>query len=495
MKANKLLIIPGALATLTAVSGFVLSSTITHAVGDTTSTSSASISVGSACTMTGGATGESTTENVYSATVEPGTYEEISGSKLVTICNDNLGYSIYAIGFSGDSYDSATHTDMIGAGSIGNIPTGTSGSSSYWAMKLEAVQGVTPPTILNSFDNYHVIPSSYTQIAKQESSTALPSSAGASVQTKYKVNISSSQTVGSYTGKVKYTMVHPNNAPAPTPPMTFDDAYAKAGKQKVGNYYAMQDMSSSICSAVTFVDDESETTLIDSRDNKTYTVSKLKDGNCWMTQNLDHNIVTDGSVAYTSTTTDVPATWTPSTATYPTGTTTWNYSTTTPESYDPGALYWSGTPGDSTPVSTGDSHYHLGNYYNCTAAVAMNDSSSYTTDQQDANQSICPANWTLPKSGNVTTSGSFQYLVTQYGWDSSSQTMTNPNIWNSPIKASLSGDWYGSLVYVGEYGRFWSPMVSDSSESYDLFADSDGRVGPGSYNDRNNGGSVRCLAR
>ena len=495
MHVNKLLIIPGALATLTAVSGFVLSSTITHAVGDTTSTSLASISVGSACTMTGGATGESTTENVYSATVEPGTYEEISGSKLVTICNDNLGYSVYAIGFSGDSYDSATHTDMIGAGSIGNIPTGTSGSSSYWAMKLEAVQGVTPPTILNSFDNYHVIPSSYTQIAKQESSTALPSSAGASVQTKYKVNISSSQAVGSYTGKVKYTMVHPNTAPAPVPPVTFDDAYAKAGKQKVGNYYAMQDMSSTICGAVTFVDDESETTLIDSRDNKTYTVSKLKDGNCWMTQNLDHDIKTDGSVAYTPTTTDVPETWTPSTATYPTGTTTWNYSTTTPESYDPGELYWSGTPDDDTPVSTGNSHYHLGNYYNWTAAIAMNNSSSYTTDNQDTNQSICPANWTLPKSGNNTSNGSFQYLVTQYGWGSSTQKMENPNIWNTPIKTTLAGYWRGSLSYVGYGGDYWSSVVKYSDLAYVLYADDYGSVYPSYFDYSAAGYSVRCVAR
>ena len=180
-------------------------------------------------------------------------------------------------------------------------------------MKLEAVTGVTPPTILNSFDNYHVIPDTYTQIAKQTTATASPSDAGASVQTKYKVNISSSQTAGSYTGKVKYTMVHPNDAPAPTP-ISFDDAYAAAGKTKLNNYYKMQDMSSTICSAVTFVDDESETTLIDSRDNKTYTVSKLKDGNCWMTQNLRFDL--DSTKIYTSQDTDIATNWTPSSSTY-----------------------------------------------------------------------------------------------------------------------------------------------------------------------------------
>ena len=218
MKLNKQLVIPGTLVMLTTISGFLLASTITHADGNTSTVDTLNITVNSACTMKGGPTGESTTDNTYQATIEPGTYQEINGSRLVTLCNDNLGYSIYAIGYSGDSYDSATHTDLIGASDIGNISTGTSGTNSYWAMKLEAITSptpLTPPTILNSFDNYHVIPNTYTQIAKQETSTAAPSDDGASVQTKYKVNISSAQTAGAYTGKVKYTMVHPNDANAP----------------------------------------------------------------------------------------------------------------------------------------------------------------------------------------------------------------------------------------------------------------------------------------
>ena len=235
--------------------------------------------------------------------------------------------------------------------------------------------------------------------------------------------------------------------------------------------------------------------LADKRDNKAYCVAKLKDGNIWMTQNLDHDIKTDGSVTYDSTTTDITAAWTPSTATYPTGTTTWNRSNTAPESYDPGELYWSGTPEDTTPVSTGDSHHHLGNYYNWTAAVAMNDSSSYTTQYQDANQSICPANWTLPKSGNVTTSGSFQYLVTQYGWDSSTQKMVNPNIWNTPIKTALAGNWDGSLYSVGGVGFYWSLVVYGSGNAYSLDAWGDGYIYPNSSLGRYIGYSVRCVAR
>lgn len=147
-------------------------------------------------------------------------------------------------------------------------------------------------------------------------------------------------------------------------------------------------------------------------DDKTYCVAKLKDGNLWMTQNLDHDIKTDGSVAYNNTTTDLgwngtsytTASWTPASATKTTSDTTWTTDDTgytIPESYDPGELYWNGNAGyyvgsesdcttaggtwDSTNYrcnlisSTGDSHYHLGNYYNWTSAVAMDDSSSYTT--------------------------------------------------------------------------------------------------------------------
>ena len=148
MSANKLLIIPGALVSLTAVTGILLSSiTINATDGNDSITDELEVTVDSACTMMGGASGTSTTDNTFTASIDPGTYEEISGSKLVTVCNDNAGYSLYAIGYSGDEYTGDTHTALIGANSIGNISTGTTGNNSYWAMKLSVVQGITPPTI------------------------------------------------------------------------------------------------------------------------------------------------------------------------------------------------------------------------------------------------------------------------------------------------------------------------------------------------------------
>ena len=49
--------------------------------------------------------------------------------------------------------------------------------------------------------------------------------------------------------------------------------------------------------------------LKDTRDGKYYWVSKLADGKCWMTQNLDLDLST--SIALTPTTSDVSSNWTP----------------------------------------------------------------------------------------------------------------------------------------------------------------------------------------
>lgn len=184
---------------------------------DTTVSANASVTVASSCTLMGGSSGTDTSgSSTYTANVTPGTTGTISGSKLVTLCNDTGGYSIYAIGYSGDSYTTPNNTKLLGSGNNISTSTTTGGSDSSWAMKLEQVGATTPPTFLNGFGSYHVIPETYTQIASYTAITGSASAVGASVQTKYQVYISSAQPAGTYTGKVKYTMVHPNDAAAPS---------------------------------------------------------------------------------------------------------------------------------------------------------------------------------------------------------------------------------------------------------------------------------------
>ena len=532
-KTNKYLLAPISLAGITVLSGALLLSSSAFANNDSV-VDQVSITVPISCTLSGSGM------TSHTASIPNGTYTpDIGTTTLTAFCNDNAGFSIYAAGYTGDEIGATNSTKLVGTSASNNatIDTGTAtgpvsgNDTSNWAMKLTALSNPTPTypiTITSdtsgSFSSYHAVPSEYTKVATRTSGTDIGQSAeGSTLTTTYAAYISKTQAADTYTGQVIYTLVHPANAPAP---VVCNPSGTTIGTNASTDIKCMQDISSTNKSSIlTSMTLEQQYTLKDKRDGKDYMVAKLADGNIWMTQNLDLDL--DSSRTYTNLDTDIgyntstgqydTAAWTPSTTTYPTSTTTWNNSKTTPESYDPGTLYWNGTANTEYPSteadctaaggawdsvnglcnfisSTGNSHYHLGNYYNWTAAIAMNDSSSYTTQYQDVNQSICPANWTLPKGGNVTTSGSFQYLITQYGWDSSSQTMTNPNIWNSPIKSSLSGVWSGSLEFVGAYDYFWSPMVDDSDFSYGLYADSDGGVVP-VIGDRDYGSSVRCVAR
>ena len=142
---------------------------------------------------------------------------------------------------------------------------------------------------------------------------------------------------------------------------------------------------------------------VDERDDKVYYVSKLADGNVWMTENLDFDLSTEKQL--TPNDTDVPSNWTPSTST--TTSFSWDKgNSTTPQSHNPGDRCWDGTIESSNNTKTleqgtivckqhDSSHYHIGNYYSWPAVIAMNDTSNYTTDKEDLNQSICPAGWRL----------------------------------------------------------------------------------------------------
>ena len=277
------------------------------------------------------------------------------------------------------------------------------------------------------------------------------------------------------------------------------EAGSTPGNPTLSEIETMQEMTPGIC-AVT--PEGTEKQLTDSRDGKSYYVAKLKDGKCWMTQNLDHDI--DSTKTYTPNDTDIPANWTPDKSTYATSTTTWADGTTgyyIQQSYDPGNKIWNGTPSSSTNITINnmaqgtDQHYHLGNYYNWGAAVAMNDTSSYTAQNTDVNQSICPKGWTLPKSGNITTAGSFRNLVNQYNWASNS--MTNPNMWSAPLYFPLAGYWYGSSGsgLVAYYGVFWSSVVYSSYHAYYLYGNYNGTVESASNSFRDSGCSVRCVSR
>lgn len=182
----------------------------THADTETASrTSTATVRVSTACSMTGEVT------VAHTDSVQNGTYTTgIGTTKLTTICNDTNGYAIYVIGFSNDTYG---NTNMIGAGTNLNIATGTAtGDVSNWSMMVSKDTNSYNPgnlTIENGFNSYSSVPSTYTKVASY--SAATDTTTGSTIDTTYAVRISSTQAADTYTGKVKYTMVHPANAATP----------------------------------------------------------------------------------------------------------------------------------------------------------------------------------------------------------------------------------------------------------------------------------------
>ena len=205
----------GFLSLVCCLAGFLNGRTI-HA--DMQATALASVNVSAACTLTG------MVDTPHTATIPAGTYRaDIGITTFRVFCNDGNGYSIYAIGYSNEEYGNTKLLATIGGVLAPNYDivtgTATSGETSNWAMKMIPVTGTYTPTIPDGtnnpedFINYHAVPTTYTKVATFNSSTDI--TIGSAVQSTYAAFIAGNQPAGTYSGKVKYTLVHPDAAPAP----------------------------------------------------------------------------------------------------------------------------------------------------------------------------------------------------------------------------------------------------------------------------------------
>jgi uncharacterized protein (TIGR02145 family) len=311
--------------------------------------------------------------------------------------------------------------------------------------------------------------------------------------------------------------------------------------------FAMQDMTSEICNSVTVLEDQYQ--ALDTRDNKLYWIVKLKDGKCWMTQNLDLDIVSDSSKPYTSNDTDLNEygvkgydlangyskdgdviKWVPERATSHVASTPYSghtYSRTDPASVDIGDWYWSDTWYDGggsgneyflepSYVPTGNfsqspfpiygKHHHLGNYYNWSAAVASNNTTSLTgysidTPENRPDNSICPKGWRLPITNIYPyydeeipkpTHEDFYDLV--YFYSRGNTMITDRPLYESPFYFIRAGAWNTNRnTHSGIFGEYWMSSYSDiSGYAFASFGTEDISIhGP----DRAGSWSVRCIAR
>ena len=198
--------------------------------GDVTCTESATatVHVAEACTMT------ATVNTPHIADITNGLYSGgiaeyangIGKTTLKVICNDASGFSIYAVGYTNNEFGNTklmTNTADSSAPII-NTDTYNSGDTSAWSMKINAVSGTYAPTLDNSFGSYHNVPSTYTRVAYRTSGTDVANGAteatGSSVEATYAAYISPTQPAGTYSGQVKYTLVHPANTRPAEPQVT-----------------------------------------------------------------------------------------------------------------------------------------------------------------------------------------------------------------------------------------------------------------------------------
>ena len=219
------------LLTVTSFSGIALTSMKVSA--DTEVIDQVRLTVPIACTMTGEGTS-------HTATLDPGTYSGITGSEyengigkttLTAICNDDNGFSIYAIGYTGNQYEGENHTKLIGQSTSSTIATkayASGDTASNWSMKLtkitDSAESYNPQnlTISTGYDTWHAVPDTFAKVAEYHANTGsstTDTTLGVKLETTYAAYIASNQPADTYIGQVKYTMVHPY-AEAPLQPQT-----------------------------------------------------------------------------------------------------------------------------------------------------------------------------------------------------------------------------------------------------------------------------------
>ncbi|MBR0431158.1 hypothetical protein IJJ05_02630 [Candidatus Saccharibacteria bacterium] len=580
---------------------------------DTTVTATASVTVADACTVSG------IVNTPHTGTVPNGIYSGsnsyypngIGKTTLKVVCNDSSGYAIYAVGYTNNTYGTTT---LNGINTGQTIATGTAinGANSNWAMKLTSAGSSYVPVIEstnpNNFTAYHAVPSTSTKVASYPSAT--DTTTGSQLETTYAVYVSPTQTADIYSGKVKYTLVHPSSS-APVAPITncaaglicyvpnASGVTDTMGDQNVGtsatsttlwasnfkrpgygfagwnteydysgtSYGPNEDITFSALSSAGMplyaiwvksigylqnwsgcagLNSGQVTALTDIRDENTYAVAKLADGNCWMIENLRLDYTANISPMNTQNNNGAfggvfSGLAQPETANFSNvttantlyksdgsgdiagvnGATLSDIGTTNSPGYRMPRYRNDNTNTNSTinpnvntnnMTSTGQNIYSYGNYY--TWAAAMANTKYYNTTTTDANgftpseaanTSLCPTGWKLPygrSSGKGAATGGFSYLDIQLGG-----TGTNATSSTTPTGADMSkiyrtypnnflysGYAYGSSVGIrGFDGYYWSSTADYNHSSYYLGLDST-HIYPGTYvNSKGYGYSIRCL--
>ena len=439
----------------------------------------------------------------------PGSMEDSNSINVSVATNAAYGYTLSAnVGDDIHNNSNLTHTNNTDVFSSIAIDAdlaslNDSEDSNIWGYSYKDNTVVSP-----AWSNYNGL-SSFSNTILLDNSNAADSTG--SINFKIGAKAASTQASGTYTGTINFTAV------SNVAPMSLLDSFIASGAEQLNGYFKMQDMTHDICSNVDI--EESELQLIDVRDNKIYWVAKLKDGNCWMTQNLDLDI--DDTKTYTHydtdlgwTTNDETATWKPteghSTINFVWTTVPgWQNSDTEPYSASPGDMYFYTSNSSGADIQyyslqecvsanhTDCPHYSAGNYYNWPAAIASNNANNFSSS--NAPDSICSTGWRLPYTSN----DEFGNVLVDYGIISASSPISQyvddgfNRIRQNPLyftRANCITDANRpSWQLKGTAGYYWAATIENTgSQTLEINSNS---LRPKLSYPRRDGFSIRCLAR
>ncbi len=429
----------------------------------------------------------------------PGSMEDSNSINVSVATNASYGYMLSA-NVGDDIHNNSNLTHSNNTNIFSSVATDADlailTTDNTWGYSTSLDNG-------SSWSNYNGLSSSTSTTLIDNSNTADSTS---NIDFKIGAKASSTQASGTYTNTINFIAV------TKVAPMSLLDSFIASGAEQLNGYYKMQDMTHDICNNVDI--EESELQLIDIRDNKVYWVAKLKDGNCWMTQNLDLDL--DSNRTYThwdtdlgwstedGSTVDENATWRPTHSTIDfDGANTnqvpgWINSNTEPYSANPGDIYYYTSNSDADDIKYNSlqecitaghndcAHYHTGNYYNWSVVVGSNDTSGITSGS--APDSVCAKGWRLPNNN----SAHFQYLANLY----EIAINTSLKLRNQPLWFTRSGYVKNtSSSFRSSYGFYWSSTAKNGTNSYHLYFYRSSYNASFFYYDRYYGFSTRCIAR
>ncbi|MBQ3309769.1 hypothetical protein IJG78_03800 [Candidatus Saccharibacteria bacterium] len=192
-----------------------------------------------------------------------------------------------------------------------------------------------------------------------------------------------------------------------------------------------------------------------------YTIRKLADGNCWMSENLKLTLST--SHAY-------------EVATFSGGTTSWTPNSGSGEVYD---VAINGNTKANISVNGRNEWYYP--WYAATAGQGTQSMAS-----GEVTVSICPKGWRIPSSvGNL----SYDNLVTTIY-----SITTYSAIQSVPVSFVGSGVYQGGNLNVKTYGCYWASTAHDASSADFLYFVSPNTIYTVNNYDKRFGINMRCVA-